>query len=313
MEAPTNQHYVPQFILRNFATGRSKQIHVFDKATRKSFKTAIRNVAAEHGFYDFGVDGASVSLDPMLQKIEDRTSEPIRQIVHARNLKGLTDDDYATVAWFVTVQMLRTNAQRRQLKDLNDKFRDAIVARGGDPNNVEGFEDLDEERARGEAIRTIPLLARDLAPHFLAKTWALFSTSHERPFYISDNPITLQNTANQDPTRGTLGLAVPGIEIYFPLSPTLCIGFLCPTIDAMLREGHNTVGTSGRSVFEKWIGALNGETTLSLEDENVVNLNSLQVINAERHVYSGSSNFRLASEMLDSNPELKNGLRFQMA
>ncbi len=313
MDAPTNQHYVPQFILRNFATGRSRQIYVFEKATRKSFKTAVRNVASEHGFYDFGVDGASVSLDPMLQEMEDRTSEPIRQIVRARSLKGLTDDDYARVAWFVTVQMLRTNAQRKQLKDLNDKFRDAIVARGGDPNNVEGFEDFDEERARVEAIRTIPLLARDLAPHFLDKTWVLFSTSQERPFYISDNPITLQNTANQDPLRGTLGLAVPGIEIYFPLSPTLCLGFLCQSIDSMLRQGHNSVGKCGPSVFDKWIGALNGETTLGLDDENVVNLNSLQVINAERHVYSGSSNFRLVNEMLESNPELKGGVRFNMA
>src|ERR1700694_2235755 len=43
---------VPQFVLRNFVSGRSKQIYVFDKTTGKSFKTAVRNIGsvrrAEH-------------------------------------------------------------------------------------------------------------------------------------------------------------------------------------------------------------------------------------------------------------------------
>jgi hypothetical protein len=49
-----HQHFVPQLLLRNFATGsrRNKQIWVFDKQTGKEFRTAVRNVATEGGFYD---------------------------------------------------------------------------------------------------------------------------------------------------------------------------------------------------------------------------------------------------------------------
>ncbi|MDB5789306.1 DUF4238 domain-containing protein [Caballeronia mineralivorans] len=49
------QHYVPQFLLRNFGTGKKDQLHVFNKATDKTFLTNARNVAAESRFYDFPV------------------------------------------------------------------------------------------------------------------------------------------------------------------------------------------------------------------------------------------------------------------
>ena len=47
------------------------------------------------------------------------------------------------------------------------------------------------------------------AEHILNKTWLLFETSAETPFYISDNPVTLQNQdESRGPMRGNLGLAV---------------------------------------------------------------------------------------------------------
>jgi hypothetical protein len=312
--APTNQHYVPQFVLRNFASGRNKQIHVFEKTTGKSFKTAVRNIAAETGFYDFEIDGRVQSLDPSLQMLESVTNQIIQRIVRTRSLKNLNDEERSKLALFVTVQMLRTTALRKQSKDLIDKIRDGIVQRGGDPNHLKGFQNLDEEQARIEGIRMLPSLARDLAPHFLSKAWILYSTSERCSFYISDNPITLQNTMNQDPLRGTLGLGVPGIEIYFPLNETLCLGFLCPTIETMIRNGHYRARQMDASIsLDNWIAALNSEVTLGLNDDSVTNLNSLQVINAERYVFSGNSNFRLVREMLESDPELKSGLRYSIA
>lgn len=47
-----NQHYVPQFVLRNFvASGKKKYIYVFDKLHEKKFKTGIKNIGAENAFY----------------------------------------------------------------------------------------------------------------------------------------------------------------------------------------------------------------------------------------------------------------------
>jgi Protein of unknown function (DUF4238) len=312
--APTHQHYVPQFVLRNFASGRNKQIYVFDKATGKSFKTAVRNIASVSGFYDFEINGVFHSLDPFFQNLENRANEVFKKILRGRSIRNLDVDEKAAVAVFSTVQMLRTIAQRKQYKDANDKLREEIELRGGDPRNVKGFEVLDEEQARIEQIMLLPKLAQDFAPHFVHKAWLLYSTPQQRAFYISDNPVTMHNTVNQDPDRGTLGLAVPGIEIYFPLSATLCLGFLCPSLEQWIREGQARADRLGAPVsIHEFIRALDGEATLGLAPESVTHHNSLQVINAERYVFSCDGDFALVREMLQSNPELADGPRHRVA
>jgi hypothetical protein len=313
--ASTHQHHVPQFILRGFASGRSKQIYVFDKATGKSFKTAVRNVASEMGFYDFDAAGEARSLDPLLQRLEDATKEIVRKILQLRLVNCLSPEERVRLALFATTQMLRTTAQRRQLFDLNQSICEAVKKRGGDPDSIEGFRNLTEEEARVASIMMIPQLARDLAPHFVEKSWVVYAAPPQAKFYISDSPVTLQNTMNQDPVRGTLGLGVRGIEIYFPLSGTLCLGFLCGSIEEMIRDGHSRMKRLGIAdpSMDGWIGALNGDGPLGLQGDNVTNLNSLQFIRAERYVFSSDGDFGLAREMLEMHPELKAGPRLAVA
>jgi hypothetical protein len=91
-------------------------------------------------------------------------------------------------------------------------------------------------------------------PHLLDKSWILYSTSQKHPFYISDNPVTLFNV-NQDPVKGTLGLRVPGIEIHRPLTGTFCLGVICPTIEATIRESYELARRLGHPVPLRVIGA----------------------------------------------------------
>src|ERR1022692_3755339 len=116
---PTVQHYVPQFLLRNFASSpRGKQIFVFDKSSGRSFPASINAVASKRAFYDFEVAGSIESVDPLLTKMESVTSTLIAKIVRARNLRGLSHTDKKMVALFATVQKLRTDSRRKQLKSL---------------------------------------------------------------------------------------------------------------------------------------------------------------------------------------------------
>ena len=64
------QHYVPQFLLRNFGNGKKNQLYVFDKQKARSFASNTRNIACESRFYDFQVDGEEFSIEPALSKIE---------------------------------------------------------------------------------------------------------------------------------------------------------------------------------------------------------------------------------------------------
>ena len=306
----TNQHYVPQFLLRGFASGRKKQVFTFDKQCQRTFKTSIRNVAGQSGFYDFEANGESRSLDPLLKDLEGKAAPIVQTILRVRQLGFLSEEQRHTLALFVVSQMLRTDAQRQKYKHLNDMLCEAIKRMGGDPDNVEGFKPLSDEEARRESILMLPKLALDLLPHVLNKTWVLYSAPLSEQYYASDNPVVMHNTTNQNPYRGTLGVAVEGIEIYLPISGSLCLGFLCPTIEAMIPEGEAKARRLATPIsFAKWTRAFDEATPIRLEAENVIHHNSLQVINAERYVFSHNGRFELAQEMLTSNPELRTGPR----
>jgi len=64
---PKIQHYVPQFILKNFCLNENNQIYVFDKKTEKVFTTNIENVAAENGFYNFKRGDFIISIEQSLR------------------------------------------------------------------------------------------------------------------------------------------------------------------------------------------------------------------------------------------------------
>jgi hypothetical protein len=110
-----HQHVVPQLLLRNFATGsrRNRQIWVFDKQTGKEFRTAVRNVATEGGFYDFVIGGRLHSLDPAMTRLESAVAADISAMVQDRAIPG-DPEARDRLATFLSVQKLRTDAQRQQ-------------------------------------------------------------------------------------------------------------------------------------------------------------------------------------------------------
>jgi len=309
----TNQHYVPQFLLRSFASSPSgKQIYVFDKAKERSFSSSIEKVASARAFYDFEVNGVVDSIDPLLGKLERVTSAVIKNITQVRSLRNLSTSARTLVALFAVVQMLRTEAQRKQSKALIDDLHDAIKRAGWNTDKVEGFDFLDEEEVRVSSITSLRELARDLLPHLVNKDWVLYRAPQGSSLYISDNPVALFNL-NQDPVRSTLGLRVPGIQLYLPLSSDLCLRFLCPTIADTVRGSYELAKKLGHPVpchVESLIHALDGGDMLPLDPANVIHQNSLQVANAERFVFCQSDDFALVREMIQSFQELKAGPRF---
>ena len=54
MKDNTNQHYVPQYYLKNFS--KEKSIHIYDIKTKKSFINSIKNTAYKKFFYNVDVE-----------------------------------------------------------------------------------------------------------------------------------------------------------------------------------------------------------------------------------------------------------------
>jgi hypothetical protein len=54
-------------------------------------------------------------------------------------------------------------------------------------------------------------------------------------------------------------------------------------------------------------------TPARLEPVNVENINSIQILEAERFVFSCGGNFELVEDMIREDPRVKNGPRFNMS
>ncbi len=314
-KSSTDQHYVPQLLLRGFATVKRKQVYAFDKQTERVFRSSVRNLACERGFYDLGDGEDKSGHDQWLGQLEEQAGPVMQSIRNRRTLDHLELGERQWVAGFIAVQHVRTLRHRLVWGDVNKQMADALREMGAEPNKVKNFRELTEEEVRENAIEDMAPLALGLVPHLLDKAWILFSTPPGMSFWIGDHPVVLVNDTNPgDGIQSTIGFGVRGIEIYLPVSSALTLGCLCPTIRAMFAAGRelSIPRPPGLRRAEDFLEAFTGRTTLQLEAENVTYHNSMQVAAAERFVFSLHDDFSMAREMLGSHPHLKSGPRIEL-
>lgn len=313
------QHYVPQFLLRNFGNGKKDQVWVYDKSSGRSFPSNVKNVASESRFYNFEHAGQTLSLEPWLCELEGKAKSVISSVLDADSLSALAGGQRQILASFLAVQMIRTKNFREEWSSFPGMLRERLQ-RDGDQvpagsQAEEIFREISENDLKEQTARMIFNAPDTYAAHFLEKDWVLAATQRKHPFLLSDNPLTRQNMLEQ-PNRGNLGLASPGIEIYFPLSPTRALAMWCPTLSELVhRAAHSPRGrqTRGDPSDAESISALskalrNGKL-IQYSVANVENFNSLQVAWSERYIFSTLNDFQLASEMLEFQPRLRGGPR----
>lgn len=312
-DIPDLHHYVPQFLLRNFRGGTKSQIHVFDKHTGKTFRAGANKLAAEKGFYDVP-RAAGRSFEPMLANLESYSAEIIARIVARSSIAELSTDDRGVLSHFFAAQLVRVPHWRNAIGSVNSLLRAKLSSRGIDPEDV-GLPELTGDKLQAAGLlwfQDIP----EFVPYFRNKDWVLYTTG-KQALYLSDNPLTLHN--HRDAThRGTLGIGVLGIELYFPLSPELCLGMICPSrreeAEATLTQAMALPTKTGEMAnavarLTDFATATSTMGRIELSEDNVVHLNSLQVQSSARYCYSSVSNFDLIREMLETEPSLRFGLK----
>jgi hypothetical protein len=314
--AQTDQHYVPQLLLRGFGTGKRKQLYVFDKSTEKVFRSSVRNLACERGFYQLQDGHDPNRVDRWLGKLEEATAPIIQSLRARKTLNHLQTAERQWLAAFIAVQHVRTRHHRELSANINQQIADAIREMGTEPNSVENFRELTDAEIHEFTISDVPRLAFTLLPHILDKSWVLLAAAPGTEFWIGDHPVVLANNMNPgDGITGTSGFAVRGIEIYLPISGGLTLGCLCPTIQTMFAVANWRLQQSALPALarnEEFLKAFTGSATLQLDAENVKYHNSLQAIRAERFVFCQHQNFDLLQEMLASDPTLRTGPRIEI-
>jgi hypothetical protein len=308
---PKKQHFVPQFVLKNFTSGKKKRVFVFDKRRKVAHASSVRDAACEKGFYNINIDGKDYTIENKLASLESISSEVISTVVQQETLANINPAEFRIFSLFCAVQILRTPMRR----EFNQQFQNAIVdwvkRQGGDVDQIQNFKVLDEAGIKQSHIHNINSLAIKFSEHFRDKALMLVKAPPGHEFFISDNPITMYNHI-ETPGRGNLGLALDGIEINIPLSKKLSLTFACPKmineiIHAVRKykqfRSFGFITPRDTREAEELVYAIESGNATELKPENIQFYNSLQVIQSSRFVYSARDDFSLIIDMLRTNPE----------
>jgi hypothetical protein len=335
MSGPKTEHYVPQFILRQFLVDHqnNEQVSVYDKHEDRGFVTSIKNVMAENRFHDFLFEDWIVSFEPIASKIEDWCLPTYRRVIETRRLEG-SPQEKADLAFLIAFQMLRTKAARARFQEMEATLKDKTEAMGHRLEDISGWEPQTEDTVKRATLMAIRQALPTYAQIIALKEFRLAEAAPGRSFYLGDNPVSLHNARTFGP-YGNLGLAVPGIEIYLPLSSNLMLCASCPSIMAEVQKsyddnkqeitslllGHVMAGkisaNTMKTEMESWreslkpatefIDAATSGMPISSDMEHMDFYNSLQTANSYRYVVCQQSDFDLARRHNKEFPHLRKG------
>lgn len=320
MNRPILQHYVPRFLLREFADESSGNVSVYDKHEMRSFTAKPTRIGAQKEFYDLEIsESVILSVEEGLSDLEGEASRIISKIRKEESLANITREEKALLSYFIAVQSYRVPHMRDRLVHMSQQIEERLEGMGIDPERVENWESLDRDGAKELTIRMMEENAQEIAPYIFDKSWLLQRTSPDQPFYISDNPVALHNDRDHGPF-GNIGFGVAGIQIHFPLSSMLSLFIVCPSHEETIKQGENKVwdlitSSPGSSRllwshitrFSELGEALDTGRPVELERPNVVHHNSLQVRNAGRWIFASRDEFDLVEEMINSNESFQTG------
>ena len=135
-----NQHYVPQFYLKQFKTPESRvgkeHVHRYSKEEDRYLDhQMVKNVAFEGWFYRIPGDN-SQTIDDSLTALEDHVAPLLKRLIEAKTTDVLTHSDLHDLALFLSAQHYRT----RKFRDLEvDSLREISVGAVKDPKGFEEF------------------------------------------------------------------------------------------------------------------------------------------------------------------------------
>lgn len=328
-------------LLRNFASNsgckRGKEkIWVFDKRTDKRANPNIKNIAAQSGFYDIKLESELFSIEDGLSKLEDKVAPVLTKLVTSKTCASLSNEDRAWLATFCAVQFVRVENFRQQTREINQALIDKIRRLGGNERDIaQNGLGVDEESIKKFTVGFLIESLREFPHHFASKLWFLLEAPDGGHFYIGDNPVSLHNDQDFGP-YGNIGLAVPGIQIYFPISPTLVLTMWDASVLRELEkqledvnQNHNQLVAaklSGRARIDpqpaielaqrlraqlqnRILQVRAGGCEKIMSDDIVTFVNSLQVMYASRFVMSKVNNFGLVERMIRDNDKYRHGIK----
>jgi len=224
-------------------------------------------------------------LAPHENKSASLLKQVMREIDKRKRIKRVHKQDVSVI---MAIQYLRTPKYRNWNIDLQQKVMNELI------KEMEDYDPEDEirityDRNFEDRITTSALLDPSyygaIAQAFHSHIWKIGVNNTPQPFYTSDAPIVLHGHLNHITGNNGTGILSPGVEVAYPLSPSLIF---------LLYK---------RSFFEDKITDENRCVELSQDEVEFHNV--LQVEHSRRQIYCSTNAFSLATEMCFKNPKLR--------
>ena len=248
-------HYVPRFYLKAFASNPSdpKRIHIYN-LTRN---IPIANASLRDQCYAHKLYGEDDTIEDAFSVVEGAAAQLIARMRTERRAPHSGTDDHRLLRVFMAYQMARTESAIARVVAYVKALERAAFTGKKAPEEWGGPED----QAMAISLSTAPVVADSLAD--LAMT--IVQAHPGSTFIVSDSPVFLYNQYCQGVKHfGVTGAQNEGLQIFFPLSPSVLL-FL----------------------YDKWVYKVGSRdvnhVTASTEDMHA--LNRLQFVSARENVY----------------------------
>ncbi|MGM0388025.1 MAG: DUF4238 domain-containing protein [Natrinema limicola] len=265
MSEYVKQHYVPQFYFRNFA--QDERVCTYNLENEESYQpTPISNICYENNFY------GSKEMEKTLSKLESELASIIHDLVNARSLKPIVDDQESRylLDFFISHTHGRTKAAKIETENFTQEFLEMVTEVGVEAEEL-NKEHLEMVRDGDLKLEGPHLALRQFNSaygplHFLNMSRVLIYNATSRDFITSDHPVILDNPRFKNEVNvGTTGYASRGLQIYCPLSPNVCLFYFDPSVYSV----------DANSRF----------TTIVKEESTVEDINKLQLIDCFDNCY----------------------------
>lgn len=272
------QHYVPRFYLKNFG----EPIYCLDKITGRVYPRNFKDLGQENFFYEIE-DVPEGMMEDFLSEWDGHFSTAYNLLLKEKDLDKLNELEQNHFFLFLGTQFLRTAEKRYDVKNMTDQVYDRLFGERGMkiiPKELKvGYTDDSIRKFQAKMIL-------EDAPYFASifknKIWIVMENVSDLPLKTSDNPVAMHNAHGIPPFMG-VGIASPGTEIHFPLTPNLILISYDPLTDRL--------------------------TTLKTKHDHVRRHNCIQLFNSARFMYSCVNDFEEEIQYLEKHPDFKDPKR----
>lgn len=253
------QHYVPQFYLKLFSPEeRGNYVYCYDKENNKSFKTSIRKICYEIGFYEDEHKNHK-PIEEAFNLAETNWGFLFKKVIDSEDLSTLCFSEFSDLIVCLLLFKQRTKKRRNIVRKAREIWIKRINERFSDWKVVPTSDNWEQSDHLLSMIET----TKEELKMLCENNWELIINKTKIPFWTSDDPLIRQLVYN-DKRFGE-----PYVKNYFPLTPR------------MLMHSEPLILSNNIRLYKT-----------EITSENVIkNLNRLTLKNAHRFVISRSDNF----------------------